>query len=186
MRLGIRVWMATLALLLCIGLPSRRVGTTDSSTGQDARRKELLDTARQIMESAHYCALITVDQSGWPQARTIDPFLPESNMVVWFATNPKTRKVPQIQADSRVTLYYFDLGSLGYVTLLGTARLVDEKKEKERWWKKGWEAFYPDRDSSYLLVTVTPVRLEVVSTKRGISGDPITWEPPAVEFGIRK
>lgn len=181
MRFKRASWLVA-ALLFIILLPVEKAGTTDRSAGQDARRQELLDAARELMEAARYCALITVDESGWPRAKTMDPFPPDTDMVVWLATNPKTRKVHQIQENSRVALYYFDSGLLGYVTLFGRAHLVDDKDEKKKRWKEGWEALYPDRDTSYLLIAVTPERLEVVSTKRGIFGDPVTWEPPAVEF----
>ena len=150
---------------------------------QQPPRERLLGVAREIMQAARYCAVITVDEAGWPQARTIDAFAPDETMVVWFATNPKSRKVAQIQKDPRVTLYYFDVRSQGYVTLLGRARLVNDKAEKSTRWKEGWEAFWPDRDASYLLVEVTPERLEVVSPTHGIGTDPVTWKPFTVEFG---
>ena len=35
---------------------------------------------------------------------------------------------------------------------------------------------------AYLLISVTPERLEVVSEKKGIVGDPETWTPPTVIF----
>jgi len=46
--------------------------------------------ARDIIHAARYAALITVDADGRPQARTVEPFEPDAQMVVWFATNPRT------------------------------------------------------------------------------------------------
>lgn len=126
--------------------------------------------AREIIEAAHYVALISVDGNGHPQARVMDPFPPEDDMTVWLATNPRSRKVEQMRADNRVTLYYFDTAGLGTVTLMGTASLVDDPAEKAKRWKAGWEAFYPDRDSSFLLIEVRPVRMEIVSVKHGLTG----------------
>ena len=60
-------------------------------------RAELIATAREIMTAARYCALITLDSSGRPQARTVDPFPPDENMVVWLGTNPRSRKVAEIR-----------------------------------------------------------------------------------------
>jgi general stress protein 26 len=105
-------------------------------------------------------------------------------MVVWFATNPNTRKVAQIRKDPRVTLYYYSSAAMGYVTLLGRARLVNDATEKQKRWKPGFEAFWPDRGAGYLLVEVTPERLEVVSMKHKIGNDPATWAPQAVTFGV--
>ena len=138
----------------------------------------LRSVARELMIAARYAALITVDSTGAAQARTMDPFAPDEAMVVWFATNPRTRKVAEITRDPRVTLYYFSTQHGGYVTLRGRARLVNDPVEKERRWKAEWAAFYPDRERDYLLVVVTPERLEIVSPGQGIVGDSLTWRPP--------
>ena len=146
----------------------------------------LIAAAREIMSAARYCALITLDPSGRPQARTLDPFAPDENMVVWLGTNPRTRKVAAIRRHRRVTLYYFDRDSQAYVTIYGIARLVDDPKAKLKWWKDEWKAFYPDRAKDYLLIRVEPERLEIVSVKKGIVGDPQTWRPPSVKFPRQK
>lgn len=146
-------------------------------TAQDISDDSLASIAREIIESAKYVALITLDAEGHPQARVMDPFPPDENMIIWMATNPQSRKVVQIKSDDRVTLYYFDTAGLGTVSLMGTARLVNDPAEKAKRWKSGWEVFYPDRDSSYLLIQVRPEFMEVVSVKHGLQGDPVTWKP---------
>lgn len=81
-----------------------------------------------------------------------------------------------------VALYYFDSYGPGYVSITGSARLVKDPKEKALRWKKEWQAFYPERDSSYLLCAVEPKKLEVVNEKYNITGDSKTWKPPALKF----
>ena len=153
---------------------------------QDAKqplsRDELISAARETMSAARYCALITQDSLGRPQARTLDPFPPDENMVVWLGTNPRSRKVAAIRRNPRVTLYYFDREAQSYVTLYGIARLVNDPKAKLKWWKDEWKDFYPDRTRDFLLIRVTPERLEVVNVKKNIVGDPHTWKPPTVKF----
>jgi zinc protease len=153
-----------------------------AAAAQGPDRETTLRAAREIIASARYAALITRADDGTLQARTIDPFAPEADFTIWFATNPRTRKVTEIRADPRVTLYWFDPAVEGYVTLKGTARLVDDAEEKRRRWKPEWAPFYPDREHSYLLVAVRPQRMEVVSPRHGITGDAVTWRPPLVEF----
>lgn len=145
-------------------------------------RADLIAAAREIMTAAGYCALITLDSSGRPQARTLDPFPPDEDMVVWLGTNPRSRKVAEIRRNPRVSLYYFDREAQAYVTISGTARLVNDPKEKAKRWKDEWKDFYPDRARDYLLIAVRPEKLEVVSVKKGIVGDPNTWTPPSVSF----
>ena len=69
-------------------------------------RDTLITTAKKMIETTRNCALITLDTTGHPDIRTMEPFSPDSNMVVWFGTSINSRKVKQIKNDSRVTLYY--------------------------------------------------------------------------------
>ena len=106
------------------------------NTGKiDFNHDTLIAAARDIIETAQYCALITLDKTGHPQARTMQPFPPDDEMIIWFGTNPLSKKVKEIESDSRVTLYYGDPSGGGYVVITGTAFLVNDPKEKEKRWK---------------------------------------------------
>ena len=145
-------------------------------------RNELIAVARETVSVARYCALITLDSAGRPQARTVDPFPPDANMEVWIGTNPRSSKVAEIRRNPRVTLYYFDREAQAYVSIYGIARLVNDPAEKAKRWKEEWKDFYPDRDGDYLLIAVRPEKLELVNVKKDIVGDPQTWKPPTVDF----
>ena len=149
-------------------------------------RESLIAAAREIMTTARYCALITKDAAGETHARTMDAFAPEADMKVWLGTNSRSRKVREIRRHSRVTLYYFVREDQAYVSLTGTARLVNDPKEKANRFKDDWKAFYPDRARDYVLIEVTPERMEVVSVKKGIVGDSRTWRTPTVIFKTAK
>ena len=149
---------------------------------QTPSRAELLGIAREVVEGAAFVSLATLDEDGYPAVRAMDPLPPDSNWVVWLATNPGSRKVGQLRARPRVALHYLAEGVPAYVTLIGRARLVDDPEMKARHWKESWTPFYPDRDQSVLLIEVTPVRLEVVSEAHGAPGDPETWRAHVVEF----
>ena len=158
-----------------------------NGTGQSRLSdKELLAAAREIITKARFSTLITYGNDGQLQARTLDPFEPDEQLVIWFATNPRTRKVMEIRRDSRVTLHYFDPEDLAYVTLKGRAHLVNDVQEKQERWKEEWKEFYPNRDRDYLLVKFTPLEIEVVNTAKGILGNPTTWKPPTVRLPSRK
>ncbi|MEA2237860.1 MAG: hypothetical protein QOC81_2584 [Thermoanaerobaculia bacterium] len=138
--------------------------------------------ARRLMTRVRYCALITIGDDGQPQARTIDPSPPDARMVILFVTNPATRKVRQIERDPRVTLYYFDEHSPGYVTVIGTARVVADSEAKQKSWLEKWAPFYPGGAASAVVFEVTPQRIEIVDVAGGIVGDPQTWAPPSVDM----
>src|SRR6266545_5256150 len=169
------------ALLLCIAAVTP--GTFAQQPPQRLSRDALIATAREIMGAARYCALITLDSKGRTHARTMDPFPPDENMMIWFGTNPLSRKVAEIRRNNRVTVYYFDREGPAYVTISGIARLVSDPRERARRWKDEWKAFYPDREKGYLLIAVTPQELEIVSEKKGIVGDAVRWTPPTIRWG---
>ena len=147
-----------------------------------AEKPDVLAVARKVAEKARYCSLITIGPDGRAESRIVDPFVPEEDWTVWIATRPVTRKVEQIRKNSHVTLSYWEAGSMGFVTLLGDAELVDDPKEKAKHWKPEWAQFHfysdENRGADYLLIRVKPHRLEVVSFADGLNGDPETWAPP--------
>ncbi len=157
-------------------------GFNQNSQIQDSTTIKLLSAAKEIMTAAKTCALITLDSQSAPRVRTMDPFVPENDFTVWFGTNPKSRKVDQIKNNPKVTLYYLEPNSSGYVMLHGLAKLVNDETEKEHRWKPEWEAFYPNKKEDYLLIKVSPLWLEVVSYSHGIVGDIETWEPSSIFF----
>ncbi len=166
-------------LLLGVG-----VSLVNSQTYTPPDSLKLVTVAKQIMKKVRYCALITVDSLGIPQARIVDAFPPDSQLVVWIATNPRTRKVAQIQKNPEVTLFYWDPQGVSYVTLIGKATLVADPQQKARFWKEDWKNFYSDRWSGddYLLIRIIPLRVEVVSYEFGILNRPQDWLPPFVVF----
>ncbi len=134
-----------------------------------------------MIEKVRYCALITVDKHGRPRARSVDPFLPQDDFTVWVATRPVTRKVDQIRNNPHVTLYYFDAEDKNYVTIMGKARLVDERDIKEAKRRDAdTDRLYPDFPDDYLLIEITPTWLEGIVP--GYRGDEKTWQPRAVYF----
>ena len=169
------------ALGIAVALPSKAEGQASAARDSAAEARKLT-VARGIMRAARFAAFITRNRSGASSARTIDPLLPDSSFVVRFATNPRSRKIREIARENRVTLYYFDAASLGYVSVSGVARILVDSTAKVRHWKQEWEPFYPNRKQDLVIVEVIPTRLEVVSDKEGIVGDSVTWAAPSVRI----
>ena len=142
----------------------------------------LLAAAKNIMIETRYCALITLDENGHPQARMMDAFPPEDDMTVWLGTNSKSRKVKEIRNDHRVTLYYEAPNAAGYVVIRGKADLVDDPDMKLKYWKQKWDRFYSDQKDEYLLIKVIPSKMEIIDYGHGISSKSDAWAVPYVEF----
>ena len=155
-----------------------------AQTGPPPSRDRVISAARDVMQKARYCSLVTNGDDGQPRARMVDPLAPDDAFHTWIATNPLTRKVNEIQRDPRVTLMCFDVGSSSYVTVLGRATVVTDATERAAHWKEEWSPIYPLQNGKrdFVLIHLVPTRLEIVSTSRGMVGDPKTWRPIAIDM----
>ncbi|MCK5678452.1 MAG: pyridoxamine 5'-phosphate oxidase family protein [Flavobacteriaceae bacterium] len=172
-----------LILLVFLLIPFK--GFNQENEPKELSNIDLINVAKEMMTAAETCALITLDEEGRPRVRAMDPFIPENDLTVWFGTNANSRKVDQIKKDPRVTLYYLDSDSSGYVMIYGNAQIVDDENEKNNRWKDKWKDFYPNK-KDYLLIKVSPTWMEIISESRNIVGDTITWQPPEVLFNSKQ
>lgn len=142
----------------------------------------MIAAAREIIGAQTYCAIVTVDESGRPQARTMNPFPPEDDLTVWMATNSRSGKVQEIRANPQVCLYDADhKESTGSVVIAGRAELVDETSEKEKRQRDYWKEAFPDW-KYLLLIEVIPEKVKVLNYDRGLTNEGDTWQTPSVEL----
>jgi general stress protein 26 len=154
------------------------VGTAQEKNHRDS----VVSAAREIMGAQKYCALITIDSTGNPDIRSMNPFPPDEKMVVWMATNSRSRKVKEIMKNPNVVLYYANHATAtGYVAIKGKAVLVNDMSEKLRLKRDYWSQAFPDW-KYLLLIKVIPARLEVINYKYGFINSPETWDPAAIDF----
>jgi CubicO group peptidase (beta-lactamase class C family)/general stress protein 26 len=178
-----RARRSLVALLAGFALQAAAGPSTESAPQATSppTREHILGAARRIMTTARYATMVTT-REGEGQARVVDPLEPDPSFAVHVATNPRSRKVLEMNVNPRVTLTYFDAAGLAYVTLVGEARLVEGSQKTERY-KKEWEKFFDRaKPQSYNLYRIVPSRLEVMSPQDGLSGNPLTWRPEIVDF----
>ena len=145
-------------------------------------RDTLLKAAREIISGSPFCALVTLDSTGQSQVRTMNPFPMGDDMVVWFATARKSRKVREIRNDPRVSVYYADHNNAkGYVNIIGTAEVIDDKNllisKKREYWNgiPGWQ-------EKFVLIKIIPKTIDVINYKHGLTNDPNTFRAPSVSM----
>jgi general stress protein 26 len=174
--------LVSLVALLALAVPSAAPAQDRPPSSADERAR-LIAAAREIMAAQTYCALVTLDETGRPQVRTMNPFPPEDDMTVWLATNTRSRKVREMRRDPRVTLYYADHAkAIGYVTLAGRAVLVEDMQEILKRKRAYWDQAFPSL-KNLVLIKVVPERLDVLNYKAGTKPDGETWRTPSVELG---
>jgi len=151
---------------------------------QDSDIEALLDVGRQIMTAAGCASLITIDEAGLPSTRPVRTFPSDDELTkITIPTDSNSRKTVQAQNNSRVILSYVDTPTRGYVTVIGNAELNDRLEDKKAIWVDPFLAFWPDgpESDSYLLIDVTPKRIEMRSYTQGVAEDPTHWTPVTLE-----
>ena len=67
---------------------------------------------------------------------------------LWFVTSNETHKVEELQADPNVSLGYYDDGSKEWVSVSGTASLVEDRAKIRELYKPDWKAYFDDEGGS--------------------------------------
>jgi general stress protein 26 len=175
--------LATVAILLAV-IGFAPAAAQEKPTAQPDRAK-VLAAARAIIAPLTYCGLVTVDEAGQPQSRTMNPFPPDDDFVVWMATNTRSRKVEHIRKNARVTLFYSDLTKAdGYVSITGRAVLIDDMKEILKRKRAYWDQAFPGL-KNLTLIKVIPERIEVVNYKAGLTSDPETFRAASIPMSVK-
>ena len=159
-------------------------GATIQAAAPVPTKADIVAAARDVMTRARYATLATNGPGTQPQARIVDPTVPDKDMVVWIGTNALTRKLAEIRLNNHVTLLYFDSKGLEYVTLLGVADVVTDPAEQAKHFKAEWAPFYKKGAASadFALIRVRATRLEVVSPSHKLINDTTNWRPVGVNL----
>jgi general stress protein 26 len=147
-------------------------------------RDTIILAAREIISDTHYCALVTIDSTGQPQVRTMNPFPLDKNneLVIWFATSRTSRKVKEIMDNPKVCVYYANhIDAKGYVNITGEAQVIDNKELLLKMKRDYWNGI-PDWQNKFVLIKITPKTLEVINYKHGLNNDPNTFKAPSINL----
>ena len=167
---------------------SKNVGHTPLSQGKETAMRPItaesvIAATKASMRAAQYCFLITLSESGGPHARLVEPFEPEEDLTIWVGTWAESRKVREIEKDSRIALAFHDKQDTAYVTLIGSAKVESEIKKRRKYWRKEWIGFLPSgpEGNDYLLVKFVPSRIELMSFGSGILPKPYGLRPAVLD-----
>lgn len=176
-----KIKSALMMALVILGLGiQNNISAQEKST--QIPRDTLIKAAREIMLAAPYCALVTVDETGQPQIRTMNPFPQGEDFIVWFATSRDSRKVAEIRKEPRVCVYYCDQANpQGYVNLMGKATIIDDKELLKKKKRAYWEHI-PNWENIFVLIKIEPTSMEVINYSHDVNGDPKTSGAPTVKF----
>jgi general stress protein 26 len=139
--------------------------------------ERILEVAKDITTKTLYCWVITADQRGGANARLLQPIfsqLDQAGWVVRFLTSGSSRKAAEIASSGRISLGYQYDAEKAHVTLVGAARIIDDRAYLHDQWRPEWNVFFPGgpSDMDSVIIEVTVERIEVWNLVRKIAAPP--------------
>lgn len=168
-----RRWSARLTAQIVIGLKywlrARRTLTRDT----------VLAAVRSLLHDVPYAFLISHGVTPWANARLVQPLCDPTTLEVWIGTRADLRKVRDVTHNPYVTVAFQSSAHHASLALYGIAEIRTELDLRERCWLDTWAMFFPDGPAhpNYVLVHVVPLRLEVMSFKHKVVGEPFGLAP---------
>ncbi|NPE30109.1 pyridoxamine 5'-phosphate oxidase family protein [Methanococcoides sp. SA1] len=151
--------------------------------GEKKTDEEFIKVAKETMAYTKYCAMVTIDEDGYPITRTMNPYEPDENMIVWFATHRDSRKVKEIKNNPKMCLYYADHSEAkGYVTITGKAEVIDDKDLVKKMKRQYWEKSIKDWENVLVMIKVKPEAIDLLNYEHGYFGDSKTWRTKSLEM----
>jgi general stress protein 26 len=141
--------------------------------------EQLLAAARELIKATEYCFFITETPDGHPHARLMQPYDPETDLTMYFGASPRSRKVRELQRQSKISLAFYNQQQTAYVTLLGTAITTDDPALCGKYWRANWNDLFPGgpESSDYLLIKFIPDRIEMMNYAHQAMPQPYSLHP---------
>ena len=120
---------------------------------QEEAKREALSLANR----SGIAMLGTNGDDGYPNIKAMLKIENEDLKIIWFSTNTSSRRVAQLNRDSKACVYFVDFDQFKGLMLVGSVEVLQDIESKKRLWSEGSERYYPlgvtDPDYSVLRFT---------------------------------
>lgn len=126
-------------------------------------REESLKKIKELVEDIRIAMLVTeTEDEGELRSRPMYTSKVEKDYTIYFFTSRDSGKIDDIQADRSVNLSYADKDNQNFLSISGTAKMVDDRQKMEELWQPYMKAWYPDglETPELTLLRVTPDKAE--------------------------
>jgi general stress protein 26 len=140
---------------------------------------QLISAARKMAMDAEYCFFITVGAEGRPNARLMQPYDPESDFTIYFGASPRSRKVQDILKQPKVTIAFYNPQETAYLTIAGTATVIDDPAPRQKYWRSNWNDLFPGgpESSDYVLIKFISEKIEMMNYAHQAMPQPYSLHP---------
>ncbi len=125
------------------------------------KRQESIEKVNDLIKDVQIAMLTTID-GGTLRSRPMQTQEAEFDGDLWFFTSTDTHKTDEIEKDNRVNVAYASPSDNTYVSVSGTASLVNDKEKIEELWIPILKAWFPKGldDPTLILLKVSVEQAE--------------------------
>jgi len=111
---------------------------------EEARREAL-----SLVNRSSFAMLGTNGEDGYPNIKAMfnmNAILKMENddiKTIWFSTNTSSRRVAQLNRDSRACVYFVDFDQIKGLMLVGDIEVLQDIESKQFLWNEDSEKYYP-------------------------------------------
>ena len=117
-----------------------------------------IEELRRLVKGIRFAMLTTVGEDGRLHGRPMATEELESDGTLWFFTAVSSRKVRELNLESRLSLAYSDPDANRFVSVWGEGRMVRDMAKAKELWNPLYKAWFPkgldDPELALLRVTV--------------------------------
>lgn len=106
------------------------------------KRQESIKKLNDLIQDIKIAMLTTIDW-GILRSRPMATQEAEFDGDLWFMTSSETHKTEEIEKDRRVNISYASPASNTYVSVSGTAQIINDRAKVEEFWSPIYKAWFP-------------------------------------------
>lgn len=131
-------------------------------------REEGVEKIAELVKDIRTAMLVTLDAQGFPKGRPMGTSSEPFDGSLWFFTDKDSHNVHEIGANPRVSVAYASPSSESYLSLTGSAEVVDDRPRIARLWNPLLRAWFEGpNDPSIRLIRVDVYEAEYWDTPGG-------------------
>ena len=114
----------------------------------------------KLIESRRDAIVCSIDENGFPNAKTMFKRKNEGLQVFWFSTNRSAIRTQQWLTNPKACVYFMDPLNVTGLMLTGHVQVCTDMETKQAFWAQGDEKFYPlgPADPDYCMLRFTSDR----------------------------
>ncbi|HEV7349424.1 pyridoxamine 5'-phosphate oxidase family protein [Telluribacter sp.] len=102
-----------------------------------------LKKIQDIVDDIKVAMITTMEANGDHRSRPMQTQKFDADGCLWFFTNEHSPKIDELQQHPNINVSYADKGSRSYVSITGTASVVDDAETKKELWNPILKAWFP-------------------------------------------